>query len=330
MFHVAFIVHPRALLTGLTIPLEMLRAADEIDRVSRREPSRLRVSIATTGDRAFEALGALTVVPQQPLAELRHVDLVFIPPFWRKPKVNLPAVIHQLVELEAQGASICAVSTGSFLLAEAGLLDGRAATTHWSFLNDFAERYPSVLLKRHHLITRSERLFCAGSLNATADLTAFFIERWLGTETARLVEAQFSPEIRQPVRQQGYFDGEINEQPDELMAVAQGWLTERLAGPVRVTELAKHLGVSQRSLNRRFQIAVGCTPGKYLRDLRVEAATGLLRNSNLSVAEIGVRVGYVDAGHFSTVYRRSTGRSPRAFRAAVRVKLFGSGVETAK
>ena len=325
MRHVVFLMHSRALLTGLTIPLEMLRAADEIDRVRNRRRSQLETSIVTTDDEAFETLGAVRIVPQEALAELEAVDLLFVPSFWRRPEVNLPAAIRLLMQWGSAGSLICAVSTGSFLVAEAGLLDEKVATTHWSFLDAFAERYPTVHLKRHHLITRSENIFCAGSLNATADLTAYFIERWFGAGTARLVEAQFSPESRQPVHQQGYFDGELNDQPDELMAVAQDWLRERSFAPIRLEELAEHLRISRRSLNRRFREATGMTPGAFLQTTRIEAAKDFLRNTNLSVSEIAGRVGYQDVGHFSVLYRRHTGTSPSMFRDSVRAKLFTAG-----
>jgi transcriptional regulator GlxA family with amidase domain len=267
MPHIAFILHPRALLTGLTIPAEMLRAADELHRVRARARPRLRLTLTTTQGEGIEWLSAVRVTPQCDLESLEGIDLLYVPPFWRRPVVELPEVLATLTRLDAEGSLLCAVSTGAYLLAAAGLLDGRVATTHWSFLDDFARRYPEVELKRQHLITRAENLYCTGSLNATADLTAHFIERFYGTEIARQVEAQFSPEIRRPAAQQGYFDGEIGAQPDELMAEAQQWLRDHAGGPVELEELARHLGISRRSLNRRFREASGRTPGRYLQEV---------------------------------------------------------------
>lgn len=322
MYQVAFILHPRALLTGLTIPAEMLRAADELHRVRERARPQLHVTLATSHDRDIQWLGTVSVRPQRYLEHLDRIDLLYLPPFWRRPAVDLPAVLETLVRLAGDGTLVCAISTGAYLLAEAGLLDGRVATTHWSFLDDFARRYPAVELKRQHLITRADNLYCAGSLNATADLTAHFIERFYGAEIARRVEAQFSPEIRRPALQQGFFDGQVGPQPDELMAEAQQWLRDRLEGPVRLEELAEHLDVSRRSLNRRFREATGCTPGRFLQEARAEEASALLRNTNLPIAEVAARVGYEDAAYFATLYKRLTSQTPSQFRAAVRAKLF--------
>lgn len=307
------------------MPAEMFLAADEIARVRERGPARLGLTVATTGDRRIDRPSALSIAPRCRLENLEQVDLLYLPPFWRRPSIDDAAVLAALARLAAEGSLVCAVSTGAYLLAAAGLLDGRVATTHWSFLDDFARRFPAVELKRQHLITRAGNLYCAGSLNATADLTGYFIERFYGPDVARRVEAQFSPEIRQPAAQQGYFDGELGAQPDELMAEAQQRLRDRADGAVDLDELAASLGMSRRSLNRRFREATGRAPVRFLQEARVEQASALLRNSNLKIAEIAARVGYDDAAHFATLYRRLTGRTPSAYRAAVRAKLFTAG-----
>ncbi|MFQ5350749.1 MAG: GlxA family transcriptional regulator [Thermoanaerobaculia bacterium] len=319
---IGFLLHPRSLLSGLTMPAEIFRAADELYRVHRRVRPRLRLRVATTDDRQVEGPSGLSVSPDCPLDRLAGVDLLYLPPFWRRPAVEEPEVLAAFRRLAAQGSLFCAVSTGAYLLAAAGLLDGGVATTHWSFLDDFAERFPQVELKRQHLITRSGNLYCTGSLNATADLTTHFVERFYDADTARGVEAQFSPEIRRPAALQGYFDGEIGAQPDELMAEAQQWLRQEAAAPVDLDQLADHLGISRRSLNRRFRRATGRTPVRYLQEARIAEASSLLRNSNLPIFEIATRVGYDDAAHFATLYRRLTDQTPSGYRAAVRAKLF--------
>ena len=318
---VAFLLDRRSLLTGLTIPAEMLRAADERRRVADRRAPELRLLLATA-DEPVSWLGGLAVVERVAPERLSGVDLLYLPPVWRKPASALPGIEPTLERLAAEGALVCAISTGAYPLARSGLLDGRPATTHWSFLDDFARRFPEVELKRQHLITRAGNLYCAGSLNATADLTAHIVERFYDASIARHVEAQFSPEARRPAAQQGFFDGEPGAQPDELMAEAQQWLRERAGGTVEMTALARELGISRRSLNRRFREATGRAPGRFLQETRVAEATELLRETNLPVAEVASHVGYEDPGHFATLYRRLTGQSPSRYRAAVRAKLF--------
>jgi len=322
MHHVAFLLQASSLVSGLTIPAEMLRAADELHRVRARSKGRLRLTVTTTDNAASGWLPALAIAPQCRPEELERVSLLYVPPFWRRPAARMPGISPLLARLAAEGTLMCAISTGAYLVAEAGLLDGRAATTHWSFLDDFARRYPRVDLKRQHLITRAGNLYCAGSLNATADLTTYFIESLYGAEIARRVTAQFSPEIRRPALQQGFFDGESSAQPDELMAEAQRRLRDRAEHEVDLEGLCHDLRISRRSLNRRFRAATGGTPGQYVRRVRMRLASELLRGTDLSIAQVAARVGYEDAGHFATLYRRLTGRSPSGYRATVRAKLF--------
>ncbi len=332
MFTVAFLLYPRVLLGSITLPLEMLTAADHFDRVCHKSESRLRLHVATLDGAPPEATGMFSIQPTSALDQLADIDLLYLPTLWRNP---LPILHRQrrllplLQDIASSHALICAVGTGSCFLAEAGLLDGKPATTHWYFMEAFSRRYPNVALKRQHLITRAGNLYCAGSVNSVADLTCYFIEHFYGAQVARQVESHFSPEIRRSYRQQGYFEDEANLQHhDELMIDAQQWLHEHFAEPLNFADVARQLGMSQRTLNRRFKQATGMSPGRYLQQLRLEQARELLRDSNLSIAEIAVSVGYQDIGYFSTLFREQMAQSPTAYRQAVRGKLFAVHLES--
>ena len=216
------------------------------------------------------------------------------------------------------------MGTGSYFPAAAGLLDGRAATTHWSFFGDFARRYPAVQLQRRHLITRSGNFYCAGSVNSVADLMVHFIRELFGAEAARQVEAQFSPEIRRPFEAHSFVEGEAGAHPDEAVWIAQDWMLAHLGEALRMPELAARCGISTRSLNRRFRAALGTTPLAFLQEARTAAARELLRASNLGVAEIAARCGFGSASHFSRSFTAHAGVSPQDYRRRVRGKLFSA------
>jgi transcriptional regulator GlxA family with amidase domain len=309
----------------------MLTAADHFDRVRHRGESRLRLHVATPDGKPLGATDIFSIQPSCSLDQLVDIDLLYLPTLWRNP---LPVLHRQrrilpfLQDIASRQALICAVGTGSCFLAEAGLLNGKPATTHWYFMEAFSRRYPGVDLKRQHLITRAGNLYCAGSVNSVADLTCHFIERFYGPQIARQVESHFSPEIRRSYRQQGYFEGEANLQHhDELMIDAQQWLHEHFADPLSFAEVARQLGMSQRTLNRRFKQATGMSPGRYLQQLRLEQARELLRDSNLPIAAIAISVGYQDIGYFSTLFHEHMAQSPTAYRQAVRGKLFTVSLE---
>ena len=326
---VGFLLYPRALLSSITLPAEMLIAADQLERVRQRVGGQLTIKIATVDGRALADTGGLSLQPLCRLEQLSDVDLLYLPALWRNPIPVLKQQRHLIPVLQDQAAHqtlICAVGTSSCFVAEAGLLDGKPATTHWVFMDTFSRRYPKVQLKRRHLITRAGNIYCAGSVNSVADLTGYFIERFYGPRVARQVEAHFSPEIRRSYRQHGYFEGETNLHHDELMVDAQQWLHDHCTEPLDIRALAQHLQISQRTLNRRFQLAIGMSPGRYVQQLRLEHARELLRDSNLSIAEVATEVGFRDIGYFSTVFREQMAQSPTAYRTSVRGKLFSIDV----
>jgi transcriptional regulator GlxA family with amidase domain len=328
---VAFVLYPRVLLSSITLPLEMLTAADHFYQVHHKSAARLLLHVATLDGEALGATGIFSIQPTCSLDQLVDIDLLYLPTLWRNPLSVLHRqrrLIPLLQSIASRQTLVCAVGTGSCFLAEAGLLNNKPATTHWYYMEAFSRRYPGVDLKRQHLITRAGNLYCVGSVNSVADLTCYFIERFYGPQIARQVESHFSPEIRRSYRQQGYFEGEaILQHHDELMIDAQQWLHEHFTEPLSFAELAGQLGMSQRTLNRRFKLATGMSPGRYLQQLRLEQARELLRDSNLPVAEIAVSVGYQDIGYFSTLFREHMAQSPTAYRQAVRGKLFAVSLE---
>jgi transcriptional regulator GlxA family with amidase domain len=326
---VGFVLYPRALLSSITLPVEMLTAADQMERVRHHAGSQLTIKVATVHGHALAETGGLSLQPTCQLSQLGDVDLLYLPALWRNPIPVLNQhrqLIPLLQERVAHQTLICAVGTSSCFVAEAGLLDGKPATTHWVFMDTFSRRYPKVQLKPRHLITRAGNVYCAGSVNSVADLTGYFIERFYGPRVARQVEAHFSPEIRRSYRQHAYFEGETNLHHDELMVDAQQWLHDHCTEPLELHALARQLRISQRTLNRRFKLAVGMSPGRYVQQLRLEHARELLRDSNLSITEVATEVGFQDIGYFATVFRAQMAQSPTAYRKSVRGKLFSVDV----
>ena len=230
--------------------------------------------------------------------------------------------LEQLRAIANADTRVCAVGTGATLLAEAGLLDGRPATTHWNYLETFRRKYPKVKLKSRHLITQSDNIYCVGSVNSIADMVVHVVEEWYGKAIARMVENQFSPEIRRPFRAAAYQTDPHGSHHDELVLEAQQRLHEKLSDKLNIGALAVELGTSPRTLNRRFHQATGLSPQGWLQQLRVGQAKDLLRHSNLSISEVAWQVGISDASHFGRLFRAQVGMTPARYREAVRGKLF--------
>jgi len=328
MYTVAAVLYPEALATSVTLPMEILHAASQMASTAARGKPQVQFRLAAATHSAMTLGSGLVLQPDTTLAELPAVDLLLLPAIWRNP---LPTVLaahpwQSLLHAQyASGARICSVGTGSYLLAEAGLLAGRAATTHWRYFNHFGKRYPEVALKTHHLITQSDNIYCAGSVNSIADLMLHVVEDWFGNRVARAIENQFSPEIRRRFRAAAYQHEADSSHRDELVAEAQQWLQMHLATPCSMDALARKLRLSRPTFNRRFRKATGVTPLAYLQSLRFSAAKDLLRHSNLAVGEIAWQVGLQDVSYFSQLFRRHSGMSPLRYREAARGKLFDPG-----
>ncbi len=330
MYTVAAALYPQALATSVTLPMEILQAASQMASAdARRATPRVRFLLAGR-DRHPVTLGSgIILQPEVVFADLPPLDLLLLPAIWRNP---LPAVsgardwLGLLREQAARGTRICSVGTASYLLAQAGLLDGRPATTHWNYFEQFSRRYPTVDLKTRHLITQSENIYCVGSVNSIADLMVHIVEEWFGSRIARAVENQFSPEIRRSFRAAAYQNEADSSHHDELVAQAQQWLQTHLSAPVSIALLATQLRLTPRTLNRRFKHATGMTPLSYLQSLRIRGAKELLRHSNLTVGDIAWQQGIQDVSYFSQLFRHHSGMSPLQYRAAVRGKLFNPEV----
>ncbi|WP_024608830.1 helix-turn-helix domain-containing protein, partial [Pseudoalteromonas sp. TAB23] len=218
---------------------------------------------------------------------------------------------------------IIGVGTGNYLVAEAGLLDGHPATTHWHYANQFSHDYPLVRLKPDFFITQSERMYTVASLNALADVIVHIISQYYGKAAAQHVERNFSHEIRKPYEDQRYLEGAVDRHPDELIAQIQFWLKTNLATELNLQEVAAQFSLSYRTFTRRFRAATNQSPIEYWQQLRVEGAKELLASSNLSIQEVALEVGYNDQGHLTRVFKKVLSQTPSGYRKVVRRKLFG-------
>ena len=325
MYRIAALLYPQALATSITLPLEILRAASQMAQVRNRRAPGVELMLAAPSQDKIALFGGITLAPDINCSDLDALDLLIVPAIWRNPQSvvrKAQSWLGVLPRVAGSGASICAVGTGACLLAEAGMLDHRPATTHWNYMDTFARRYPAVRLKPRHLITQSDKLYCVGSVNSIADMMVHIVEGWYGEGIARAVENQFSPEIRRPFRAAAYQTGSDTSHHDELIIEAQQWLRDTLPDKPAISQLAKQLGISGRTLNRRFHQATGLSPRDWLQQLRVSVAKELLRHSNLSLSEVAWQVGVSDVSHFGKLFREQVGMTPGSYREAVRGKLF--------
>jgi transcriptional regulator GlxA family with amidase domain len=313
------------LATSTTLPIEMLQTAEGAALSESRHKAPLRISrAAATLDPVATSSGFL-LQPDTVLEDIEQTDLIYIPGLWRNPRTVIrknKAMTEFIQHHAARGARICGVGTGCCFMAEAGLLNGKAATTHWYYFDQFQRSYPEAILKRQYFITQAGNLYCAASVNAMADLTVHFIKTLYNETIANLVQRHFSHEIRRDYESIRFFEGDIDYHPDEDIMQAQTWMQDHYGDDFTLHDLAARFGMSTRTFNRRFKHATGKTPSRYLQELRTRVARELLQTSNLSIQEIALQVGYHDISHLAALFKKFLNTSPSEYRQTVRAKLF--------
>ncbi|MGQ9427384.1 GlxA family transcriptional regulator [Gilvimarinus sp. F26214L] len=325
---IQFLLLEGMMATSATLPSEMLHAAQSVADGRRRGEHELNIRTVALSRARVQTRAGFPLSPDRTLARAGRADIIYVPALWRNPKPIIrkhEAVLDWLREAYENGTTIAGVGTGCCFMAEAGLLDGRPATTHWHYFDRFERNYPRVHLKRDYFITQADELYCAASVNSLADLTVYFIRRLYGESIAHHVERHFSHEIRRAYESMRYFEGSSDKHRDETVLQIQLWLQDNYQQEVKFGDLAERFDMSVRSLNRRFKLATDKSPLSYLQDIRMGVARDLLKTSNLSISEIAYSVGYQDLGHFSALFKKSFSATPHDYRTTVRAKLFSIG-----
>ncbi len=327
MRNIAFLLFDQMLASSLTLPLEMLNAADNQHRALGNRTDRINIKLASRTLAPVSTQGGLRLSPTHTFDELEKVDVILIPGFWRSPfsqlkrNADIPVLIDALMAANPMSI-VCAVGTGSVLLAESGRLDHKAATSHWYYLKELEERYPAIHWQKNHLITQSNRIFCTSSVNSIADLTIRFIELAYTSHIAKRVQSQFSPEIRRDYGDSLYDENSVLLHADELIADVQAFIKNHATDTINVEHLAKRFNLHTRTLQRRFKEACGLSLIQFQQKERIKGAEELLRKTDLNVQDIANFVGFSDASHFTSLFKKHTEQTPRAYRNAVKSKLF--------
>ncbi len=322
---VGLVAVERALASSITIPLEMLFAARSISQVSRSRNHDLQLEVVGRHTKPVAMAGGLSLVPTVDIGKDRHYDLIFVPGLWGSPHKVLRksgSLLDWLRDCHQAGSTLVSLVTGSYFLAEAGLLDNRSCTTHWYYFDDFQSRYPAARLDRRRFITQDNDLYCTGSVNAARDVTLHLVEELFGEAIADEIAKHFTHEIKRSYESLLLAGQQQNTHHDETIIKVQEWFQENYTVPVRLDRVAAEFRMSVRSLNRRFKTATGVTPLHYLQEIRMEHAKQLLKQSNLAIAEISDAVGYQDTSYFSSLFRKQAGVTPREYRELVRSKQF--------
>lgn len=279
------------------------------------------VRIVGPGRAPFAGAGGVPVAPDAAFSDAPEAALAIVPDLALDPRGDPRGrwadACAWLRARHAAGATVCAVCSGALMLAEAGLLDGRPATTHWGFRETLGRHYPAVALRADRMLVPVEpdaRIITAGGAAAWEDLALYLIARFCGPEEAVRTAKVFLFGDRNGGQLPFTLLHRPGDHADRAVAAAQVWLAENYAARAPVAGMAAEAGLPARSFSRRFRRATGLSPMAYVQALRIEEAKQLLERSALAVDMVAVEVGYEDPVHFRRVFRRLVGETPGRYR----------------
>ena len=286
------------------------------------------VSLVSHDGAPFRCFGGIQVTPHGRLDEVPAEALAVVPDIAMDPRGDprgrWPEVTEWLATHYARGGLIATVCTGSVLLAETGLLDGRQATTHWAFKGLFERCYPKVELRTGRLLVAADpeaRLVTSGGVASWEELCLYLIGRFCSQEEAiRTAKFHLLGD-----RSDGQLPFAMMVPPgrhgDAAIADSQSWIADHYSLPSPVTRMIERSGLPERSFKRRFKAATGFSPVGYVQTLRIEEAKQQLERTPLSTEEIAAAIGYEDAAFFRRLFKRHTGVTPARYRQRVRRML---------
>jgi transcriptional regulator GlxA family with amidase domain len=315
------------------MPIEIFHSAGALWREIKGEQPEPRFRVTTAsidGGPVRSPYAGLKMSPQCAIDEVTRTDVIIVPTSGLAMDAKLlenSALLPWLKYHYARGAYVAGVCMGAGYLAEAELLDGKQATTHWAIAPDFCKRWPKVDWRADMFVTEDSRLLCSGGLTAAADVSLYLVEKLCGHEIA--VQTAKALLLNMPrTSQSGYSMLPLSPpHNDDAVRAAEQVLQTGFREDVSVETLADTVGMSPRNFLRRFKAATGRLPGAYLRAVRVETAKTMLEHDRASVQSIASAVGYEDVSFFRTLFKRSTGMTPAEYRgrfAAMNVRQHDS------
>ena len=300
-------------------PIEVFHSAGVLwETLHGKAPEpRFRVRVVSLDGGPVSTLCNVSLTPTGSIDDVEHADIIIVPASGLEVCERIARdtpLADWLRRWHARGACIAGICTGVAFLAEAGLLEGRQATTHWAKANELGCRYPKVRWQPDHFVTEDSRVFCSGGVYASIDLSLYLVEKFCGHEVA--LQCAKSLLVSMPrSRQSGYAMLPLSRpHADARIRQAEEYLQQNFASAVSIEALATRVAMSPRNFIRRFKAATGRLPGAYLQALRIGAAKELFEQGFTSVQEVALKTGYENVAFFRSLFKRHTGMTPAEYR----------------
>ncbi|GAB1579912.1 GlxA family transcriptional regulator [Bordetella petrii] len=315
---VAFLMIPGFQLLDMAGPLSVFQTAGELAG-GRRGPAYAPQLVSARGGRVASSSGVEVIT--RPWRDARP-GIVLVPG-GEGPRLAgaAPGPRAFLLDAQAQGARLASVCTGAFVLAHAGLLDGRRATTHWRHAAELQRRYPAIKVDSDKIYLRDGTVWTSAGITAGIDLALAMVEDDLGAEVARQAARDMVVYHRRAGGQSQFSALQDLAPQSERIRRVLGYIGQHLTAPLTIEELAAAACLSPRQFIRLFKAETGQTPAKAVERIRAEAARARVEAGGMTIDAVARLTGFADAERMRRAFVRRYGQPPQALRRAAREAL---------
>jgi transcriptional regulator GlxA family with amidase domain len=314
---VVFVIYPGIAALDLVGPHEVFSAAHEVARRTGRDADAYRVEVVAAESGPVVCSRGLAVTADRTLRSVRGAidTLVVVGGEGARDAATNAAFVADVHRLASRARRVTSVCTGAFLLAAAGLLDGRRATTHWSRCDELAREYPNVTVDADPIFVRDGNVWTSAGVTAGMDLALALVDDDLGRDVALLTARHLVLFVQRPGGQ-SQFSAQLGMQLAARQPIRelQQWIVEHPEADLGVDRLAARVAMSPRHFARVFREEVGCTPAVYVEGARVEVARRLLETTDYAVDEVARVAGFGTAETTRRAFARRVGTSPSEYR----------------
>lgn len=288
-----------------------------VQRQSIGEKPLFDLEIFSLNQKMVRCFNGLTIAPTNQPTTKTNYDLVYVPGFVGECETMLKdeaAIVQFIHKCFQKGINLAAACNGNFFLAEAGVLNGKRATTHWALKDKFKSKYKKVQLLPESIIVDEGNIISAAGVTAYFNLALFIVQKYGSKELSINCSKVFLVDSGRRIQTPYQMYQMPKNHGDKEVVEIQEWMEENYAHQIDNDKLESLSKLGKKTLGRRFKKATGLTPLRYLQKIRLETAKKMLESKNLSFNEITWEVGYEDVSSFHKLFKAYTGLNPIQYR----------------
>lgn len=277
----------------------------------------LQVQLVGLSKEVSQRKGMFTINPDVLIKDVKKTDLIIIPAIHGDPQKVMEEnkeFIPWIIEQYKSGAEIASFCIGSFFLASTGLLNGKPATTHWGYANEFRAMFPEITVLDEKIMTEKDGIYTSGGAYSYLNLVLYLIEKHFGREISIIIAKSFMIDIDKTSQSPFIIFKGQKTHDDEAVKKAQDYIESNYQDKLTVDQIASMIALSRRNFERRFKKATANTVMEYIQRVKIEAAKINLESSRQNVNEVMFKVGYSDPKAFRVTFKKITGLSPIEYR----------------